>query len=168
MMTIIVLIISLLLDGLLTNYLPFLVGNLSLFTPLLTLVSLFVIYPYYRKREKRYFIIIFVVGIIYDLYYTNLLFFDAILFLIIGLVSRFICKNFEVSYLKLILYIVIIITIYELLYGVILLVFNLVPVTFNKILYKILHSLILNILYGEVIFIILKLIPNKYKKISIN
>ena len=75
MIPITVIIVSLLLDGILTNYLPFLVNDLSYLTPLLTVVSIFIIYPLNRKKELKFFILIFIVGIIYDLLYTNLLFF---------------------------------------------------------------------------------------------
>ena len=47
-------ILSLLLDGILTNYLPYLVNNLSLLTPLLTLISLLIIYPFYQKNHEKY------------------------------------------------------------------------------------------------------------------
>ena len=168
MISIIILIISIILDGLLTNFLPFLVNDLSIFTPLLTLVSIFIIYPFYRKHEKKYFITIFIVGIIYDLLYTNLLFFNGILFLIIGLISKFINKNYELTSLRLIIYVIIIIFFYESLTGLILFIFRLVPVTIYKVFYKILHSLLLNIIYSEILYLIIKLIPDKYKKISIN
>ena len=168
MIPIIILIISIILDGLLTNFLPFLVNDLSIFTPLLTLVSIFIIYPFYRKHEKKYFITIFIVGIIYDLLYTNLLFFNGILFLIIGLISKFINKNYELTPLRLIIYVIIIIFFYESLTGLILFIFRLVPVTIYKVFYKILHSLLLNIIYSEILYLIIKLIPDKYKKISIN
>ena len=65
MVPIIISIISILLDGLLTNYLPYEVGNLSLFTPLLTFVSIFIIYPFYRKNEYNYILHLFILGIIY-------------------------------------------------------------------------------------------------------
>ena len=49
MIPIIVLIFSLLLDGLLTNYLPFLINDLSLLTPLLTVSSIIIVYPFYLR-----------------------------------------------------------------------------------------------------------------------
>ncbi len=168
MIPIIILIISILLDGILTNFLPFLVNDLSIFTPLLTVVSIFIIYPFYRKHEKKYYIILFIVGIIYDLLYTNLLFFNGILFLVIGLISKFINKNYEVTPLRLIIYIIIIVFFYESITGLILFIFRLVPVTIYKVFYKIIHSLLLNIIYSEILYLIIKLIPEKYKKISIN
>jgi len=166
--SLIIIIVSLLLDGILTNFLPYLYTNLSIFTPLFTLVSIFMIYPFFKKKEKSYFIIIFIVGIIYDLLYTNLLFFNGVLFVVIGLLIKYIYKTYEITPLRLILYIIILVTAYESLTGIILLIYNIVPVTFYKVFYKIINSLLLNIIYSELIYLIIKLIPSKYKKISIN
>lgn len=168
MLPIIIILISLLLDGLLTNYLPYLVGDLSLFTPLLTVVSIFSIYPFFRKKEKNYFIFLFVLGIIYDLFYTDLLFFNAVLFLIIGVITKYIYKNFEVNSIRLIFYTIILVITYETTTGLILYIYNMVPITISKVIYKITHSLIINIIYTEIIYFIIKKIPKKYKKISIN
>lgn len=168
MIPIIIILISLIFDGILTNYLPYLVNDLSLFTPLFTLVCIFLICPFYRKQPTKYFITVFLVGVVYDLFYTNLLFFNAILFLGIASISRFIYRNFEVNFIKIVLYIIFIITIYETITVLIIFIFNLVPVTLNKLFYKITHSLISNIIYAEIIYLIIKLIPERYKKISIN
>lgn len=168
MISIVIIIISLLLDGLLTNYLPFLVNNLSLFTPLFTLISISIIYPFYRKKEKEYYSMVFIIGIIYDLCYTNLLFLNAIMFLIIAIVSKYIYKNFEITFFRLIVYTIIIITIYEFITAGIIGILGLVPITIERIIYKITHSIVLNVIYVEIIYLILKLIPKKYKKISIN
>ena len=164
----VIMIISLLLDGLLTNYFPYLVNDLSLFTPMLTIISIICIYPFYQKQEKKYYITVFILGIIYDMLYTNLLFWNAILFLLLAVIIRFIYKNYEVTPIRLILYSISIISTYEALTGLFLFTFQLVPVTISKVIYKITHSLILNILYAEIIYGILKWIPKKYKRISIN
>lgn len=168
MLPLFIIIFSLLLDGIITNYLPYLINDLSLFTPLLTVVSLFIIYPFYRKKESKYFATAFIIGIAYDLLYTNLLFFNAVLFLIIALISYSIYKNFELSFIRLIFYVIAIVVSYEVITALIILLFNLTPVTVEKLIYKITHSLILNIIYAEIIYILLKLIPKKYLKISIN
>ena len=168
MISLIIVIISILLDGILSNFLPYLYTNLSIFTPLLTLISIFMIYPFFKKKEKTYFILIFIVGIIYDLFYTNLLFFNGVLFITIGLLIKYIYKTYEITPLRLILYIIILITSYEFLTSLVLLIYNVVEVTFYKVFYKIINSLVLNIIYSEIIYLIIKLIPNKYKKISIN
>ena len=48
----IIIAISIILDGVLSNFLPYTVNALSLFTPMLTVVSIFIIYPFYTKKEK--------------------------------------------------------------------------------------------------------------------
>ena len=168
MLGIIILAISIYLDGFLTLFLPYLPGGLSIFTPMLTIVSIFIIYPLYRKQEKKYFTILFIVGIIYDLLYTNLLFYDSIIFMFLGLIIRKIYKDFTVEHIKLSIHIIILIVIYELLFSFFIIVFNLVPLTLTKVVYKITHSLLLNVIYGELLYTIINKLPNKYKKISIN
>lgn len=164
----IVILISFILDGVLSNFLPYLVGNLSLFTPMFTIVSLILIYPFFQKRIKNYFIIAFVLGTLYDLFYTNLLLFNAILFLAVAVLIMYLYKYVEMNYINIILYVVLIITVYELLTVFCIVLFQLVPISFAKVIYKISHSLILNIIYVEIIYFIINMIPKKYKKISIN
>lgn len=168
MLTSIILLISIILDGILTNYLPYLVNDLSLFTPLLTVVSIFILYPLNRKKETKFFILMFIIGIIYDLLYTNLLFLNGLLFVLIAFISKIIYKNFETSYFKLIIYTILIIVIYESVYAGILFIYRVVPITIYKLFYKISHTLILNIIYTELLYFIIKHLPKKYKRISIN
>ena len=168
MLTSIILLISIILDGILTNYLPYLVNDLSLFTPLLTVVSILILYPLNRKKETKFFILMFIVGIIYDLLYTNLLYLNGLLFVLIAFISKIIYKNFETSYFKLIIYTILIIVIYESLYAGILFIYRVVPITIYKLFYKISHTLILNIIYTELLYFIIKHLPKKYKRISIN
>ncbi len=165
-MNIVILLISLLLDGVLNNNLPFI--SLSLFTPLLTLISIIVIYPLYKKEDKKYLITIFITGIIYDLLYTNLLFYNGILFLIIGLLNIYINKKFQVNYLTIIIILLLDIVIYILLNSLLLFICNIVPITITKIIYVFTHSIILNMIYGYLLFIVIKGLTKKNKSIKLN
>lgn len=165
---IIILIISFLLDGILTNFLPYGVGNLSLFTPLLTIVSIVVIYSFFYHKENIYYIIAFILGIIYDLFYTNLLFLNGFLFLLIAVFITKIYKLVGFNWIWILIDILVSIIIYECSFAIIIVIFNLVPMTFNRLIFKIIHSIILNILYGELLYLIIKILPKKYKKIMIN
>ena len=160
--------ISFILDGVLTNFLPYLQDDLSIFTPMFTLVSILLVSPFFRKREREYYIVIFVLGILYDLFYTNLLFFNGVLFFLLGFFLKKIEKNFPWNFLNVLIETVIVIILYESLTGLILFTFNMVPVTVPKVLYKILHSLVANIMYVGLVYGILKFLPKKFKKISIN
>lgn len=168
MLPIIIVSISLYLDGLLTNLLPYLENDLSLLTPMLTIVSLFIIYPFYRKRQKEYFILLGITGIIYDLLYTNLLFYDALVFILFGVIIRYIYKNLDIVPIKNSLYVIVLIIIYELLMSLMILIFQLVPITPQEVIYKITHSIILNVIYLEVVNFIIKKLPKKLTRIDIN
>ena len=168
LVSIIIIIISFILDGVLTNFLPYGVENISLFTPLLTIVALVVIYNFFYHEEKKYYILSFIVGILYDLFYTNLLFLDGLLFLLIAFVITKIYKLVGFNYMWIALDILISIIIYECSFALVIVIFNLVPMSIYRLLYKIGHSIILNIIYGELLYFIIRLLPKKYKKVRIN
>ena len=168
MISLIIITLSLIIDGILSNIFPYTINNLSLFTPLLTLISIYLIYPFYKKKEQKYMITLFLTGIIYDLLYTNLIFYNAITFTIIGIISKYIYKHYEINYLNIIIQIILIVTIYESLNALIIILFNLVPMSISRLFYKITHSLLLNIIYSELLLLIINILPNKYKKVNIN
>lgn len=167
-LSIAVIIIAFILEIILNNFLPFMVGNLSFFTPMFIIVSLIVIYPFFIKNKTKYFFIAGIVGFIYDLFFTNLLFYNAIIFLALSFIISLLYRYINYNYLSLILFIIISICLYEGCNALIIILFNLVPMSFNKLFYKISHSLIINIIYGEILYFIINHLPNKYKKSSIN
>ena len=168
MIPIIIIIISLLLDGMVTNYLPYLVNNLSPLTPLLTITSLVVIYPFYKKKIKTYYTLAFFLGLLYDLMYTNLFLTNSAIFLILSIIIKNIYKNFNTNGFRILLYITFIICIYEIILAGAFLLFNIVPVTFQALSYKIINSLLLNLLYGQLLYNIIRLLPRKYTNLKIN
>ena len=89
----IIITISFFLDGILSNFLPYMEGDLSFFTPLITLVSIFLVEEFFDHLDSKYYITAFVCGLLYDLFYTDLLFLNGFLFLGIAYVSKYIYKN---------------------------------------------------------------------------
>ena len=168
--SIILIVISFCLDGILTNFLPYEVGNLSLFTPLTTLVCLLVLYNLFHDnhKDRQYLIMSAIVGFLYDLFYTNLLFFNCLLFLLLAYLNIIFYKQFGDGYIKILVNVLVMIILYELLTAICIISLNLVPMSIERILYKIGHSLIFNLIYAEVLYIILKLIPKKYRKVRLN
>lgn len=147
-----IIISSFILDIILSNVLPFMKGDLSIFTSLFVPITIYLIYPFYKNQELKYYIESFIIGIIYDLIFTNLLFFDGVIFLIISLVSVKIYKNFIVDKYKNIMYVFLIIILYEFLMASIFLIFNLVPISFYDFVYKISHTLLINVVYGFLLY----------------
>ena len=70
-----ILIISFLLEGIISNFVP-INGFLA---PLFTLVALIIIYPLFDEASE-YYKYAFVTGLAYDLFYTDTILFHAIIF----------------------------------------------------------------------------------------
>lgn len=154
-------IISFLLDGVLSNFLNYMLGDISIFNPLLTIVTIIMIYPYFKKDENKYFITSFILGFLYDLFYTNLLFTDVILFLLLALIYSYLYKKLEVNVLTTAFSICLIISIYEIILAFLLFIFDIVPVTFSEVSYLIVNSLLLNVIYGEILYLISRITKRK-------
>lgn len=151
-----IILVSFILDIILSNLLPYMRENLSFFTPLIVPITIYLIYPYYKDNIKKYLILITIIGVIYDLLMTNLLFFDAILFFIIGIITIYMNKNIRKTHISNIISIILIIIIYELLEAVFFIILNTIRINLYELIYYITHSLLLNIIYGVIIYSIEK------------
>ena len=158
---IMIVLISFLLDGVLSNYLPYMLGDLSLFTPYFTLVIIIAIYPFFIKKTKDYYIIVGITGFLYDLFYTNLLFANTIFFLLVAYIISFLYKKMALNLVTNIFLVILSLFIYHAIFVLCLFIFNVVPITYDKFLYLILHSIILNVIYGEILYLICKYLPTK-------
>jgi len=85
-MIIFISMVSFFLDGILFKY----INPNSLFLPLLTIVSLIIIYPYFNNNNFRYFKYIAILGLLYDIAYMNTIFYNFFIFVILGFINAFI------------------------------------------------------------------------------
>lgn len=83
-LSIILLIISFLLQGLVSNFIGV---NSSIFYTIYVLISLLIIYPHFENK-KKYLILLFIFGLLMDLVYTNTTLLNVSLFFIIYYFSR--------------------------------------------------------------------------------
>ena len=158
---IVIVIISFFLDGILTNYLPYMINDLSLFAPYFTIVSLIIICPFFKKQINKYYILVGIIGFLYDLFYTNLLFANTIFFLLVAYIISFLYKKMALNLVTNIFLLILSLFIYHAIFVLCLFIFNVVPITYDKFLYLILHSIILNVIYGEILYLICKYLPTK-------
>lgn len=143
------------LDGIITYFIPSYFNKLNYLYPMLT-VSLI---PYlYNFNTKDYYKFIFILGIIYDLFYSNIFFFNAFIFLILGIIDIKIFKVFNVNIIVHILLIILNIIIYDLILFILVYLTNYQCLTIIDYFYKIKNSLILNIIFGMIFYCI------KFKK----
>ncbi len=82
---IIYVIISFLLDGIISNIIPFNLVDPSYFKTIYSVISLVIIYNYF-DNPKKYLTILITLGVFFDIIYTNTFILNIIVFLIIYIV----------------------------------------------------------------------------------
>ncbi len=147
--------IALMLDGLISNYVPFMFHNLSYFTPLLTLMTLFFAYFLLREKPKMYFLLAIIFGFLYDLSYTNLLIWNSLLFFVLALLIQQFFPKLPLQIFSVLSCLIILILLYEFFNVLLLIIFQLFPITFIDYFYKVTHSMLLNLLYGSSLYCLL-------------
>ena len=147
-------IFSFLLDGFLSNYLNTSIVNPSYFITIYSLISLVIIFNYFDNK-KKYLKILIVVSILFDIVYTNTLFLNIIIFMliygIIYIMNVYIPNNLFTINLKSL----VIVLMYNVIsYGVLLLVrYGGYPL---NILWTILiGSIIMTIIYASISYIVI-------------
>ena len=129
-------IISLFLELLFNQFIP----KNYFILPLFTIVSIF-----FLKRNRYYYIFLFTLGFIYDLFFTEIILLHSILFLFIGLLIKYFKRN--------ILLVILIITIYQI---ILFFIYNLLNynISIKEFLFIMSHYYILNIIYYYILRII--------------
>ena len=149
-MTIAILILSFLLEASISN-----VINLSsLFIPLFVVTSLSILYPYFKNQ--KFIVVAIICGLIYDITFTHSPFINTLSFSLISLFIMF-CYNY-INYNILSSNIINIVTIivYQIINYFLLCIVDYVKFNEMILLKCISSSLILNIVYGIIIYLILK------------
>lgn len=129
--------ISLILDGVFSRF----------FYPLFTLISLIFIY----KKENRYLITL-ISGFIYDLVYTDTLFLNTLIFMLILLLIEFIFKCIRFNLVNVILVSILVIIIYRTSIYFILCIINYIEFNIIDLFYGIIYSLI-NVIFTIIIYL---------------
>jgi rod shape-determining protein MreD len=90
-------LISFFLDGLLSIYQGSI--NIISFRPTFSLVALILIYPMFYKKAYQYYKICLLIGLAYDVIYTNTLMLNMILFPIMGFVAYHLFTYFSNNFI---------------------------------------------------------------------
>ena len=149
----IVSVTSVILDGVIVYFIPSYFNKLNLFYPMFT-ISLI---PFlYHDNFKKYYYIVFVLGMFYDILYTDIFLYNAIIFLVLGIFNTKIIQYFKNSLFLLLILTCINIILYDSISFILVILTNYQEVTFYDLLYKIYNSLFLNIMSIFVYFFLFK------------
>lgn len=144
MIKILIVILSFFLDGINSNLLIF----SNLLYPLFSLLSLVIIYPLYKKGElNKYYILSLVLGLFYDVIYTNTLFLNMTLFLFASILIKLFYNLLNNTIYNSLLIGVFLIICYRLFTYLCLLITESISLNINVLFTSIYSSLIINIIY---------------------
>ena len=154
----IIVIISFLLEGIISNFVP-INGFLA---PLFTLVALIIIYPLFDEASE-YYKYAFVTGLAYDLFYTDTILFHSIIFCFMAFIIT--CLNLVLSdnYLNILVIMGICILIYRVITYSLLVLVSSMAFDFIALILSVLKSLIINLIYSALLFFVVKKCQKKYK-----
>lgn len=157
-MTLTILILSFILDGLFSN----LISINSIFYPLFTLISLIVIYPYYNNNKTFYKHALFI-GLAYDLIYTNTMVFYAFVFVLAALIISKLSILLTDNYVSLYIISILSIIIFRLVTYLSIIITGNMKFDINLLFKSIYSSLIANLIYVIVLNELTKFISKKLR-----
>lgn len=131
-------IISIILD--LNNYKY--INRNSLFLSLFTILSIIFI-----KRDNKYYIKLFLLGLLYDFIFTNYYLLHGFIFILFGLFISYYYKSINRSIINNIILGILIIFLYQFILFVILNITRINIMNLNKLLFITKHFIIINVIY---------------------
>lgn len=168
MLILFTLAISFFLDGFVSTLVPFTMNNLFLLTAFFAIVSLVVLYPYYNHNDKQFLLSCFIIGLLYDIVYTDTLLLNATLFLLVGLFIKLINQIFTNSILNVGIISFIVLIVYHLLTYLFLKIVGYGDINSIFLVHIILKSFLLNVGYSTILYFVLDRVSDKYKIKRIN
>lgn len=156
-MKLLIIIFSMFLDIFLLNIFRFTSYNISYFYPMFTISAIVYITNYYlHSNRKNYYLLILIIAIIYDTFVINNLIITVTLFEVIAFFNIKLRKIFSSNLFNNIIFLILSIFIYDLAFHLLLVVVNYQQLSLNRVIYKVSHSLIINIIYMITMFLVLK------------
>lgn len=158
-LAIIVTIVSFFLESLVSNFVSI---NSDLFLPLFTIVALVIIYPYFKKDCSNYYKVAAILGLFYDIVFTDTLILNLFLFL---MTAYFIAKmNYMLSnnYFNVALMTVLAIAFYRSISFFVLVIIGYLPFSWFALGRGITTSLLLNVIYAVILYGITDYFSHKY------
>lgn len=161
---IIILILSFLTEGFMSNYFYSTISNSNPLTSLYLLIALTILYPYFYNK-KKYYILLIIFGLLFDLVYTNTFIFSTILFIIISLEVKLLTSILPFNIFMINIISIITVTLYHILTFFVLTIVNYGTYNFNMLLSICSNSILMTIIYTTILYLITNIIYHKETKI---
>lgn len=159
--SIIYLIFSFILDNFMSNIFSSTLSNISYFTTIYIVISFVILYSYF-SNERKYYLLLIIFGLLFDILYTGTFVFNMTLFFIIGIVIKMLNNVFPENIFTINLISVIVISLYHLLSFIILSLVSGIDYNFILLINIITHSIIATVIYTSVSYFVMKFIFEKF------
>ena len=160
--SIITLIISFLLQGIISNYLGYSLNSLSWFLTIYPLINILILTPHFENTSKNITIII-ITGLLIDIVYTNTFMLNACLFVLIYYFSKIFHFLFPYNLLTINISNLLGVETYHIVTFLFLSLIRYDKFSF-KILLKVLsHNIIMTLIYTSIMYIIIETIVKKFE-----
>lgn len=159
--SIIYLIFSFLLDNFMSNIFSSTLSNISYFTTIYIVISFVILYSYF-SNERKYYLLLIIFGLLFDILYTGTFVFNMTLFFVIGIVIKMLNNVFPENIFTINLISVIVISLYHLLSFIILSLVSGTHYEFILLINIITHSIISTVIYTSVSYFVMKFIFEKF------
>lgn len=143
-----------------SNYVSINLVDPSIFRTIYSIIAIVVIYDYF-KDDRKYLYIILILGILFDIVYTNTFILNIIIFLIIYLILEKLDYLIPTNLLTINLKALISIFIYHIMTYLILLMVHYNNYNLSLLWMIIIRSIIMTIIYTSISYIIIKKIADK-------
>lgn len=154
-----ILIVSFLLDGILFSLFSF----TNPVSPLFSLLSLLIIYPYCDTNKKSYYVYPIVMGILYDITYSNSLFLNTLIFTGFSYILIRIFKLFTINFVNVLVIGTISIISYRVVVFAFMYMIGIIDFNVETLIESISYSFISNYIYLIILYFTVSLIASKLK-----
>jgi len=146
-MNLIIILISILLDGIIPHFTLFNFNNITYLTSMCTSISLIFLFNSKHFYKYLYFIIIFYGGI-----YINNMLLSAILFVVVSIFLYIFKHFFKDNFLNIIIQILLVIFLWDFVFFIYNTLIYKNIFIWNNYFYKVIHSIVFNLIYGIILF----------------
>ena len=135
-------IISFLLDGIISKYAPY------------SILSLIYLIFFKKNNLKKYYLIAFLIGFLFDYFYANLVFYNSFIFLECAILINYFTKKFPKTFFNFLILTFILVVNYYTISFITLVIIKYVSFDLNRYLNIIINSIILNLVIAILMYFI--------------
>lgn len=159
--SIIYLIVSFILDNFMSNLFPSTLSQASYFTTIYIIISFVIIYPYF-DNEKKYYMLLIIFGLLFDILYTSTFVLNMVLFFVLGICIKMFNNIFPENIMTTNIISVVSIILYHVFSFVILSLVSNINYDFILLVNIVIRSIFMTLVYTTISYFVMKFIYGKF------